>query len=256
MPTQPRLSYQLYSSRKFPDLARQCAMLKSIGYRNAEPFGALLNDIDTTERALKDNGLATPSAHVGLAMFRDDLPGTLAKLKRLGVETAVVPAIPPTDRPKERAGWAALGTELSDLAKRVADSGMRLGWHNHSFEFETLPDGSKPLEAILGTDSSLLWEPDLAWIVRGNAQPKDWLQRYRTRIFAFHVKDIAPAGQCADEDGWADVGTGTIDFAGLLPAMRATPATIWVVEHDNPSDDSRFARRSYAALTKLAGAAP
>jgi sugar phosphate isomerase/epimerase len=255
MPAKPRLSYQLYSSRKFPDLARQCAMLAKIGYRHAEPFGALFNEIDATERAFKDNGLSAPSAHVGLAMFREDLPGTLAKLKRLGVETAVVPAIPPTDRPKERAGWVALGHELSDLGKRLADGGLRLGWHNHSFEFETLPDGSKPLEAILGDDAKLLWEPDLAWIVRGNANPKEWLQRYRERIFAFHVKDIAPAGQCADEDGWADVGTGTIDFAGLLPAMRATPATIWVVEHDNPSDDARFARRSYDAVAKLAGAA-
>ncbi len=168
-------------------------------------------------------------------MFREDLPGTIAKLKQLGVETAVVPAIPPADRPKERAGWGALGAQLGLLAKRLTDSGLRLGWHNHAFEFETLPDGSKPLEAILGNDAGLLWQPDLAWIVRGNADPKPWLARYRTRIFAFHVKDIAPAGECADEDGWADVGTGTMDFDALLPDMRATPATIWVVEHDNPA---------------------
>jgi sugar phosphate isomerase/epimerase len=255
MPTSPRLSYQLYSSRKFPDLARQCAMLAQIGYRHAEPFGGLFADINSTERALKDNGLSTPSAHVGLAMFREDLPGTLAKLTRLGVETAVVPAIPPADRPKARAGWEALGQELSALSKKLKDSGLRLGWHNHSFEFETLPDGSIPLEAILGDNADLWWEPDLAWITRGNADPKTWLTRYKSRIFAFHVKDIAPEGQCADEDGWADVGTGTIDFNGLLPSMRATPATIWVVEHDNPNDDARFARRSFQAVTALAGAA-
>jgi sugar phosphate isomerase/epimerase len=254
MPT-PRLSYQLYSSRKFPDLARQCAMLAQIGYRHAEPYGGLFADIDATERALKDNGLSAPSAHVGLAMFREDLPGTLVKLKRLGVETAVVPAIPPADRPKERAGWVTLGRELSALAKKLKDGGLRLGWHNHAFEFEKLPDGSMPLEAILGDDPDLWWEPDLAWIARGKADARAWLARYRKRIFAFHVKDIAPEGQCADEDGWADVGTGTIDFAGLLPAMRATPATIWVVEHDNPNDDARFARRSFQAVTKLAGAA-
>jgi sugar phosphate isomerase/epimerase len=148
-----------------------------------------------------------------------------------------------------------LGAQLGLLAKRLTDSGLRLGWHNHAFEFETLPDGSKPLEAILGNDAGLLWQPDLAWIVRGNADPKPWLARYRTRIFAFHVKDIAPAGECSDEDGWADVGTVSIDFDALLPDMRATPATIWVVEHDNPSDDARFAKRSFAAVSRLAGVA-
>ena len=72
-----------------------------------------------------------------------------------------------------------------------------------------------------------------------------WIDEYGQRITAVHVKDIAPAGENANEDGWADVGHGTVDWAGLIKAFREkSPAKIFVMEHDNPSDLERFARRS------------
>ncbi len=47
---------------------------------------------------------------------------------------------------------------------------------------------------------------DVAWVVRGGADPLDWLGRYKGRVTAAHVKDIAPKGENAAEDGgptWA-----------------------------------------------------
>ena len=66
-----------------------------------------------------------------------------------------------------------------------------------------------------------------------------------SRLGAVHVKDIAPAGTALEEDGWADVGHGTLDWARLL-AMLADKAatTLYVLEHDNPADLARFAGRS------------
>jgi sugar phosphate isomerase/epimerase len=69
------------------------------------------------------------------------------------------------------------------------------------------------------------------------------------RITAIHVKDIAPAGEKMDEDGWADVGTGTLDWKQLLAdAKSKTRAKYFVAEHDKPSDPIRFARQSIAAV--------
>ena len=59
-----------------------------------------------------------------------------------------------------------------------------------------------------------------------------------------HVKDIAPAGENLDEDGWADVGHGTVAWKDLLQALRATPAKHYVLEHDNPKDLDRLLTRS------------
>jgi sugar phosphate isomerase/epimerase len=62
------------------------------------------------------------------------------------------------------------------------------------------------------------------------------------------VKDLAAEGQLVDEDGWADVGHGIMNWAALLPVMQETSADVWVLEHDNPSDDARFASKSIAAV--------
>ena len=75
---------------------------------------------------------------------------------------------------------------------------------------------------------------------------------FGNRITAVHVKDIAPAGENADEDGWADVGHGTVDWKALMAALKErTKVKYFVMEHDNPKDAERFAERSLAAAQKL-----
>ena len=94
----------------------------------------------------------------------------------------------------------------------------------------------------------------MAWIVRGGADPFEWIKRYADRIASVHVKDIAPAGKCEDEDGWADVGLGTMPWDRLMTLIRAeTKASIFVMEHDKPSDAYRFAERSYTYISGLEG---
>ena len=75
--------------------------------------------------------------------------------------------------------------------------------------------------------------------------------RCGSRITAIHVKDIAPAGECVDEDGWADVGHGTLDWKSLIAsAKQKTKAKYFVAEHDKPNDAVRFARRSIESVKK------
>jgi sugar phosphate isomerase/epimerase len=250
--TTPVISYQLYSSRNFPDLKRQTEMLAKLGVQHVEPFGGLFADANTLaglQQALAENGLTAPTAHVGAPSWRGDFDGVVRALKAIGVQTAFMPAVPLGEREQDRAGWERLGSELADYARRMKDHGLRFGWHNHAFELVRLPDGSMPLEWILGENPDVLWQVDLAWAVRGGQDPAALIERYRDRVASFHVKDLAPEGEAADEDGWADVGHGSLDWTRLLPLMRATPATVWVLEHDNPSDDSRFAARSFATVS-------
>ncbi len=244
----PSISYQLYSSRNFPDLARQVKMLAGLGIKHVEPFGGLFGDTTALAAILAENNLTAPTAHIGAPSWRDDFEGVVTKLKALGVRTAFMPAVPPDERVQDREGWQKLGHELSGYAKRLADHGIRFGWHNHSFEMVTLSDGSTPLEWILGEDQAVLWQVDIAWAVRGKQDPAALIKRYAPRVASFHVKDLAREGENASEDGWADVGHGIMDWKALLPVMRATSADVWVLEHDNPSDDARFAQRSIAEV--------
>ncbi|TIX36617.1 MAG: sugar phosphate isomerase/epimerase, partial [Mesorhizobium sp.] len=92
-------------------------------------------------------------------------------------------------------------------------------------------------------------EMDVAWVVRGGADPLPWIEKHGKRISAVHVKDIAKPGEGLDEDGWSDVGHGTMDWAGLIKTLRAkSAAKYFVMEQDNPNDIERFARRSIASV--------
>jgi sugar phosphate isomerase/epimerase len=108
-----------------------------------------------------------------------------------------------------------------------------------------------PLDLILAGDPKLALELDVAWTVKGGQDPLAWIEAYSDRIVAAHVKDIAPEGQCVDEDGWADVGHGVMDWPAIMAALRKTKARWFVMEHDNPNDHVRFARRSIEAARIL-----
>ena len=245
------LSYQLYSSRNFPPLEATLTMLAELGYTQVEGYGGLYEDLEALVSALKVSGLAMPSGHFGLDMLEDDSDRVLEIAQAVGMTSIYCPHIGPELRASDAAGWQDFGKRLQDAGAVYAGAGITFGWHNHDFEFVAQADDSIPMEGILKGGPDLSWEADIAWIVRGGGDPFDWISRHGSRIDAVHVKDIAPEGQCLDEDGWEDVGHGTMDWKGLLNALKETPAKIFVMEHDNPNDHERFARRSIEAVKAL-----
>lgn len=250
----PRLSYQLYSSRKFGPMAKTLKMLADLGYDQVEGYGSLyatLDDLAGLKSGLESNGLHMASGHFSLDMVEND-PATVKRIAReLNIEHVFVPHLVAEARPADAAGWHAFGARLARAGRPLVDAGIGFGWHNHDFEFRALADGSFPIEAILAGGPSLGFEFDVAWAVRGGQDPLPWLERYGDRIVAAHVKDIAPDGRNAGEDGWADVGQGVMDWAGLMASLAGIGCGLFVMEHDNPSDDARFAKASIDYLNTL-----
>jgi sugar phosphate isomerase/epimerase len=242
--------YQLYSSRNFPPLGDTLTMLADAGFASVEGFGWLYADpvtVDLMAASLAATGLKMPTAHFGLDMVEADPAGVVGIARRLGVQHVYVPYIMPEDRPKDGAGWRAHGARLQKAGAPLRDAGLGFGWHNHDFEFVATPDGAIPQEALFDGGPDLEWEMDVAWIVKGGADPLDWIARHGARVTAVHVKDIARPGENADEDGWADLGQGTMPWGQLLPQLRKAGVQHFILEHDNPSDHRRFATRSLAA---------
>ena len=247
-------SYQLYSSRNEADLAAVVSHLAGAGYSQVEGYFGVFEDPKAARAVLDFNGLSMPTAHVGLAQIEEDADGVAALAATLGFTTAYAPFLMPEERPSDVAGWQAFAQRLARAGDVVRGMGLNFGWHNHDFEFVTLEDGSVPMQHILDGAPGLEWEADVAWIVRGGADPVAWLTRYGDRTTALHVKDIAPEGTCLDEDGWADVGEGVMPWGDLLRLAREkTAAKVFVMEHDKPSDTRRFAERSIANASRLGG---
>ncbi|MEO8684217.1 MAG: sugar phosphate isomerase/epimerase [Devosia sp.] len=241
------LSFQLYSARNFPPTDTVLAKLKALGYGQVEGYGGLYADAANLAASLKANGLVMPTGHFGLDMLKD-VSATLKTVETLGIKTVFCPAIPQDQRKQPEAGWVQLAETLAGLAETYKKAGIGFGWHNHHFEFWPTASGKLPMNIILDTATDIQWEADVAWIVRGENDPEAWFDVYGQRITAVHLKDIAPQGHAENEDGWADVGQGTMGWDGLIRLVCAkTRAQYFVAEHDNPSDVDRFATRTMDA---------
>lgn len=245
-------SYQLYSSRKFPPLSGTLKMLSKLGYSQVEGYGALFDDdidLGALRAELDAADLIMPTAHIGVDDLEDNPARAIEIASTLGLKAVFAPFLEEAKRPDTPEGWSAFGKTLGELGKPIQDAGLFFGWHNHAFEFAS--DGPHPLDLMLESNPDLTLEFDVAWCVVGGQDPLDWICRYGDRIRAAHVKDIALQGEKLDEDGWADVGSGTMDWPALMAALRETTCQWFVAEHDNPNDHRRFAETSLAAMRQF-----
>jgi sugar phosphate isomerase/epimerase len=246
-----RLAYQLYSSRNFGPLGDTLTMLAALGYDEVEGFGAILQDeaaLDALSAGLSATGLTMPCGHFDLKRLQDAPDTVIETAWRFDMRCVFAPYLPPGDRPQDTQGWKAFARDLAETGKPITDAGFIFGWHNHDFEFRPLASGALPIEIILEAGDHVMLEFDLAWAQIAGQDPAEWLDRLGSRIAAAHIKDIAPKGEKAGEDGWADVGTGIMDWAGLYAKLKALGVPSLIVEHDNPYDDHRFASASLATL--------
>lgn len=240
-------SFQLYSARNFQPWDGVIETLARLGYKEVEGFGGVYADPAGFRRLLDANGLSMPTGHFPIDMLENDFDGARRIADALGVRLMVCPHLAADQRPTDAEGWRGFGRRLGAVGETAKKAGYGFAWHNHDFEFRPLADGSLAQAHIFDAAPDLGWEIDVAWVVRGGADPLKWIADHASRIVSVHVKDIAPAGEALDEDGWSDVGHGTIDWRGIMSALRGTPAGHFIMEHDKPSDYERFARRSIEA---------
>lgn len=241
-------SFQLYSARNFQPWENVLETLGTLGYTQVEGFGGVYENPEAFRTELDKNGLAMPSGHFGIDLLEKDFGRAADIATTLGMKLIACPYLDASDRPVDAEGWRDFGRRLARVGDAAHKAGFDFAWHNHDFEFVPFKYGSMPQRLIFEAAPEIGWEMDVAWVIRGGADPLHWIEEFGPRIMAVHVKDIAPHGEAANEDGWSDVGHGTVDWAGLVTALRKnTPAKYFIMEHDNPADFERFARRSIAA---------
>ena len=242
-------SFQLYSARNFQPWDKVLKILADAGYSQVEGFGGVYADPKAIRAELDRNGLSMPTGHFSIDMLENDFGKANEIADTFGMKMLVCPYLEAERRPSDAAGWRAFGERLAKVGEKAKAAGYDFAWHNHDFEFKPLGDGTVPHEHIFAAAPGVAWEMDVAWVVRGGSDPGPWIDRYARQIAAVHVKDIAKAGTGLDEDGWSDVGHGTIDWARLLKQLGTKTTTrYYIMEQDNPNDIERFAKRSIASV--------
>lgn len=135
-------------------------------------------------------------------------------------------------------------------ARRFADEGIRLYYHNHHVEFAKY-DGKYLLDLIAENSPAMGLEIDVHWVQRGGLDPVRVIDKYAGQAAMIHLKDyrigqLPPEAFAALEAGdqagfqtcfrdvvqFAEVGEGNLDFASIIEHSLAAGAEYLLVEQD------------------------
>lgn len=236
---QQPIAVQMYTLRNAGSLEQQLEIVRNAGVHAVETVGTQNTSAAELKQLLDRYSIRAVSSHVQLAELRNNLDGVVAFNRAIGNIMLVVPYLDQKDRPRDAAGWTALGRELGRIARQVRGKGMQLAYHNHDFELVDF-DGRTGLELLFAAAGpDLKTELDLAWVARAGLDPAVMLGKFRGHVFAVHAKDNAPKGQAEDEGGFAAVGQGVLDWNAILPAAAAANVQWYILEHDQPRDPAK-----------------
>jgi sugar phosphate isomerase/epimerase len=195
--------------------------------------------------ALKAAGLTAPTTHVHLLGGDVDQAAIFEAARELGIQTVIDPFASP-DRWQSAESVAQVASELNAAAKVAAEYGIRVGYHNHAHELESVIDGQTALELLAGQlDDAVVLEVDTYWVAVGGQDPVELLKRLGDRVVALHVKDGPGTKDNLDQ---VAVGNGSMPVRAII---EAAPNALRVIELDDSRDD-RFqaVADSYAYLVK------
>lgn len=243
MPSQ--IAAQMYTLRDHcktnDDLARTCQQVRDMGFEaiqgSAGAFGSIT--AEDLKKILDDTGLKCIATHKGMDALRD-VDRMVDYHQTIGCELTALGSF----HGKTREEWLAFGKELDDIAKRSAERGLRVGYHNHSHEFApfALPDrpaeidpDEAPLPLLLRETDDLWFELDTYWVTAGGGDPAQWIRRCNNRIPAIHVKDMT-VGQDRQQK-MCEVGRGNLNWTRILEASKHAGVDWYIIERDSGDVD-------------------
>lgn len=233
--------------------------VSEIGYHAIEvsQIPMVEENVAQLERAKDELGIEIAALSAGLApqpggndSLEQDLDKIVADSHRLGTEMVRIGMLP----------FEAMGSlerlldfcERTDAyAQRLADSGIRLYYHNHHVEFAKF-DGRLMLDIIADRAPNVGLELDVHWLQRGGVNPVSVIEQYAGRVRMVHLKDYR-IGKLPDSAfealakgdiagfmtafggvvQFGEVGEGNLDFASIIPASIASGAEYLLVEQDD-----------------------
>ncbi len=244
-----QIAIQLWTVRRpaADDLAGTLRAVAAAGYRHVEVAGLPPMPARELVQVLDDAGLDVAAAHTGVDRLRGDMAEVAGELAELRCPRAIVPWMPEADRTSVDA-VRRFARELGALAARLADRGIRLGYHNHAFEFEPL-DGTTAWDVLLAElPPHVEIELDVHWAAVGGRDPVAEIRATADRVRLLHMKDLTPGPPPRD----APAGEGTLPFPAIVDAARAVGVDWYIVEQDEPADPLADVARALRYLRELA----
>lgn len=224
-------SIQLYTLRHAmeEDLRGTIRKVADIGFTQVEPYNFVAR-ADELGAALQETGLTAPSAHAPL--LSAEPTEIFETAQRLGIGTVIDP-FHPAENWQSADDVRATADQLNQLAAKGAEYGIRVGYHNHQWELESVIEGRTALEYLADhLAPEVLLEVDTYWVAVGGQDPVGLLPRLGDRVKFIHIKD---GPLTTDTKAQLPAGQGKMP---VLEVINAVPSLeVGVVEFDDYNGD-------------------
>jgi sugar phosphate isomerase/epimerase len=224
------LGLQLYTVRN--QLAEDPRMtieaIAKAGYRQVE-LGSVV-DGEPLVKLAKENGMEVTSAFFDWrCVATPDAEGVpeidevIDKASQMGLKHLVFGYIGKGHR-ETADHFRRISETANRVGEKISNAGMRMSYHNHSFEFQPLENDVMGYEILMDQlePDCVGFELDVFWAAIGGWNPLEILRRLDKRTVQLHLKDIRPGtGTIFDEsqvpvNAFQEVGDGSIMFRELI----------------------------------------
>jgi sugar phosphate isomerase/epimerase len=230
------IGLQLYTLRNTikTDARNHLEKIAAMGYKNLETFdykdgnifGMTYLEFGNLAKSL---GMQVTSGHYGLDIVSSpSWEKTVADAKAIGQSYMVLPWLKEELRTSIDSYKHIAG--ICNMAGQVANKyGIRMQYHNHDFEFNTVED-QIPYDVLLKElDPKYVgMELDIFWVYNAGKDPLQYFKKYPKRFEQWHVKDMSKT----DKSKNANIGTGTIDWKKVFSSAKESGMKKFYVEQE------------------------
>jgi inosose dehydratase len=175
--------------------------------------------------------------HTKNAAFLRDAGGSYLQL---------IDAARPKGRKPEPGDFTRLARRMTEIGKRAADLGVRVGYHHHMDSLGEAPDEvARVMDAVDRRYVKLAL--DVAHYFQGGGDPARAIRQYRNDLLYLHIKDVeSPVpGDASKRYRFVELGRGRVDLPAVFAALAEVKFSGWaVVELDEVPDAARTPKES------------
>lgn len=281
------IGIQLFSLRDLmtEDPIKTLETVAKIGYKHVETFGVDAAagkywnlPIAELKKVLTDNNIKSHSGHYDMSKYlsrtqsdKENIEKYIEIAHELGQSYIIAPVTPMDDLNNLKVeDYQYAAEQLNKAGEMAKKAGIRVGYHNHFWEFRNFANGTKGLDILIAfTQADLVdFELDVFWIEKAGLSPQSYFEKYPGRFPMWHIKDMdkqftAPVvGEKYDKTGFMDimkeiryteVGTGSIDYINIASYADKAGLKYAFVEQDDIYLPNKFEsiKKSYDYVQKF-----
>ena len=197
---------QMYSLRDITgqDLDGALKAVAEMGYQTVEFAGFFGHSAEDVKAMMDRYGLRCSGTHSGIGDLLADFEGTVKYHKTIGNRNYIIPGHDLSTKEKLDTFIA----QVNELAPKLREEGIELGYHNHSHEFYDMPEGYQ-IHKELEARADMFFELDTYWAYVAKKDPVAEMERLKDRLRVIHLKD-------GDINGHGvSLGSGTCPVAAV-----------------------------------------